>query len=216
MRNAFLIAWLSLFQVGVGRSQTTVDSLNPPAHMTESRACATCSASEDPVPSVVQSNGAATVVDALQPPKTDLPDAPSPQPPTPPVPFEWRLDHPKKLLTAAPRYPPIWDKKMWAAHIVYAGAIVFDAEVTHAGLANHRCAEGNVDLGTDPSRKDLYMENFLTEFAPETLLDWLGAFAARGTHTPRWFWKQAGYVGATGGTIAHLHGGIEWFTHGCM
>jgi hypothetical protein len=104
---------------------------------------------------------------------------------------------------------------MWASHIAYASAIVFDVEVTHESLAGHRCQEGNIELGEYPSRKELYLNNFLEQFVPGTFFDWILAVGYR-PHTPRWVSKIAGYTGAIEGSITHIRGGIEGFTHGCI
>jgi hypothetical protein len=105
---------------------------------------------------------------------------------------------------------------MWAVHIVAAGSTIFDAEVTHQGLAEKRCAEGNIELGPHPSRGELYKENVLFEFVPFTLLDWVSAMGVRAAHARKRYWKAIGYEGATQESIIHFRAGIQWFTHGCM
>jgi hypothetical protein len=142
------------------------------------------------------------------PETTDLPDAPSAtfsvKPPT------WNLAE-----TPPPPAPrqiePIWDKKMWAAHLILAGSMIFDVEMTHQGLAHHQCVEGNDNLESKPSRGELYVDN-LKQFAPMLVMDWLGTATVRAGHLPRWFWKPLGYAGPIYGSFKHFHGGISWYT----
>jgi hypothetical protein len=46
----------------------------------------------------------------------------------------------------------VLDKKFWVAHGLFLDSIIYDAELTHQGLAHHRCVEGNINLGQRPSR----------------------------------------------------------------
>lgn len=49
--------------------------------------------------------------------------------------------------------------------LVFAASAIFDTEVTHAGIAHHRCVEGNPYFNTHyPSRGHLYKHN-AEEFA---------------------------------------------------
>jgi len=50
----------------------------------------------------------------------------------------------------------VFNKKFVAAHGILLASFVFDAEVTHAGLAHHKCLESNLQLGPHPSRWQLY------------------------------------------------------------
>jgi hypothetical protein len=177
--------------------------------------CATCQAAENVLPAI-SSERVAAFRELERSTKHDFPDNPSVQLSTTSTPFSWNLDQPATHLKSIPRPLPVWDKQMWLVHGVFAGATVFDIEVTHEGLAKHKCVEGNLELGQHPSRKDLYVDSFLEEFVPETFFDWLGAAGARAAHEPRRWWKSIGYIGATGGTIVHVRGGMQWFTHGCM
>ena len=38
---------------------------------------------------------------------------------------------------------------------------MFDIEVTHQGLAHHKCVEGNEELGYTPSRGKMYRNDML-------------------------------------------------------
>ncbi|HEY6766522.1 MAG TPA: hypothetical protein VI386_17320 [Candidatus Sulfotelmatobacter sp.] len=109
----------------------------------------------------------------------------------------------EKLL--GPPKPPIerinvWDKKFIAAHSFFLGSLVYDAELTHQGLAHHRCVEGNSHLGTHPGRGEIYGKSLLA-FSAITGADWLiGKTGIR--YLP--------YLGATAGSAFHLSGGSKW------
>ena len=36
----------------------------------------------------------------------------------------------------------VFDKKFWIAHGIFLDSIIYDAELTHQGLAHHRCVAG--------------------------------------------------------------------------
>ena len=100
----------------------------------------------------------------------------------------------------------VFDKKFWVAHGIFLDSIIYDAELTHQGLAHHRCVEGNVNLGQHPSRAEIYRNNLLEQFLPLTIMDWaLGKYV----------WKGLGYEGATMGSVVHFRGGTKWLTSGC-
>lgn len=211
MRRYHLLACFSLLPFGVGQAQTSPGTVN------QQPVCITCARPESNAAVEEDTTGAATASSSvIAPVPADLPDMPKPQPSTPVAPFAWKVDYPTNQVANAPRISPVWDKKMWAAHIVYLGAIVFDAETTHQGLAHHRCAEGDDALDSLPSRGSLYINNILFEFVPETALDTLIAYTGRIWHLPRGYWKPAGYLGATWGSIDHFRGGIQWYSRGCF
>jgi len=217
MRNVILTACLALLHSGVGQTQTMTDPPDPPEHLSPAPPpCSGCLLDKESAGVTAQQASVASSLELSPPPQSDIPDAPSARLSPSSVPLEWNLGQPTERPTTAPPRHPVWDKKMWVAHIVYAGSTIFDVEVTHQGLASHRCVEGNIELGTNPTRRALYLDNFLTEFVPETFFDWITAAGARASHLPRWYWKPVGYIGATAGTIIHVRGGIQWFTHGCM
>lgn len=58
-------------------------------------------------------------------------------------------------------------KSFWIPTAVHLSGDLFDAEITHAGLAHHRCIEGNPNLYGHPSRGQLYLNN-LIEFGAIT------------------------------------------------
>jgi len=146
-------------------------------------------------------------------PSREIPDAPSsamrmslaiePAVKRPPKPNPWRLldgetDHLSNR--------EVFDKKFWAVHGMFLDSIIYDAELTHQGLAHHRCVEGNINLGQHPSRGEIYRNNLLEQFVPLTFMDWaLGKYV----------WKGLGYEGATMGSVIHFRGGTKWLTSGC-
>ena len=149
----------------------------------------------------------------LKVPSRELPEAPSSTSLANKDAFVWSLtpDDPTKQSDTAPRPAPIWDKPMWAATIFQAGATIFDIEMTHEGVAHHKCVEGNLSLARHPSRSELYLDN-LEEFAPAVVLNGLGVLGLRAAHLPRWYWRTAGYFSPVYGSTIHLRGGIHWYT----
>jgi hypothetical protein len=54
-------------------------------------------------------------------------------------PSQWRFMHGE---TDHLTNREVFDKKFWIAHGVFLDSIIYDAELTHRGLAHHRCIEG--------------------------------------------------------------------------
>jgi hypothetical protein len=54
-------------------------------------------------------------------------------------------------------------KKFWIPTAIVFGAIVFDVEATHQGIAHGVCIEGNDDLPAYPSRGELYRNALYTK-----------------------------------------------------
>jgi hypothetical protein len=144
-------------------------------------------------------------------PNTELPDAPSSTSLARADSFAWSLTEPTQQANTAPPPDPIWDKKFVAANIFFAGATIFDIEMTHEGIAHHKCVEGNLSLARHPSRFELYFDN-LQDFAPAVVLNGVGLLGLRAAHLPRWYWKAAGYFSPVYGSTIHLRGGIHWYT----
>lgn len=107
-----------------------------------------------------------------------------------------------------PKKQPIFTKTWLGAHAFYLGTEVYDAEMTHEGLAHHRCREGNLSLGAHPSRGDLYRSN-LIEWGLVSGIDLL----MQAAHPPKAF-KWVPYMGAAYGSQDHLRGGTSWLM-GC-
>lgn len=151
-------------------------------------------------------NGALSTV-----PNSEPPQAPSSTSLAKQDTFAWSLTEPTKQADTAPKPPPIWDKRMWAATIFLTGAAVFDIEMTHQGVAHHKCVEGNLSLARHPSRFELYFDNF-QDLAPKVLLNSLAVLGMRAAHLPRRYWKPVGYAGPLYAGAVHLRGGIQWYT----
>lgn len=96
----------------------------------------------------------------------------------------------------------VWNKKFIAAHAVFLGAIVYDAELTHQGLAHHKCVEANTSFGTHPSRGEIYGKSLLA-FGAIGGMDWL--LAKTGI-------RYVPYVGPAFGSAIHFTGGSKWLT----
>ena len=98
----------------------------------------------------------------------------------------------------------VFDKSFIIAHSAFLGSIVYDVELTHQGLAHHKCVEGNDEA--HPSRGGLYA-NDLAVFGAITGLD---AFIKYGTKG--WFGKAYSIAAPIPGTILHFKGGTKWLT----
>jgi hypothetical protein len=94
------------------------------------------------------------------------------------------------------------NKKFLLTHAAFLGSIVYDAELTHEGLAHHKCVESNPSLGTHPSRGEIYEQNMLV-FGAVTGLDWVTA-KLRIRYLP--------YVSPIVGSAVHFTGGSKWLT----
>lgn len=101
--------------------------------------------------------------------------------------------------------PRTLTKTFIIAHSAYLAANVFDIEMTHQGVAHHKCVEGGFDGDRHPSRGEMYATD-MGIFAALTTFDWLFAKA----QPPKAF-KWMPLMGATWGTTVHLKGGIDWY-----
>ena len=140
-----------------------------------------------------------------------LPNAPEPQPPKPRTVSFTNTDvdalptgayEPKRAQRPEPAVTSgeIWNKEFIAVHAAFLGSIVYDAELTHQGLAHHNCAEANPNLGSHPSRGQIYRENMLA-FSAISGFDWLIA-KAKIPYIP--------YIGPAVGSAIHLTAGSKW------
>jgi hypothetical protein len=93
----------------------------------------------------------------------------------------------------------------WTAHAGLLGATVYDEEITHAGLAHHKCTETNPDLPAHPTRGQLYRNGLLTD-AVLTGIDYL--LYKKIAHGSQ-------FIGAAYGVEVHVRGGTGWLTEGC-
>lgn len=109
-------------------------------------------------------------------------------------------------LPQAPSSSKIENRIFWITHGIFLPAsVVYDVEVTHQGLAHHKCIEGNPILRGHPSRGQLYLLDggaALGEFGLDYLLH-------------RAHLKYVDNVSAVIGGVFHFQAGSTWFTHGC-
>jgi hypothetical protein len=140
--------------------------------------------------------------------KSPLPDAPQPRlsPPEAEAAPAPALYQPTQTAGKAPQppltTPVIWNKKFIAVHAAFLGSIVYDAELTHQGLAHHDCVEANPNFGDHPGRGVIYRGNLLA-FTAVTTFDWFMA-RAKIRYVP--------FIGPTVGTAVHLAAGSRWLT----
>lgn len=93
------------------------------------------------------------------------------------------------------------DKTLLATESFWLGSIVYDAELTHQGLAHHKCVEATTLVDDrHPSRGELYAWD-VPEFAAGTALNYL---MMRFVGKPLIF-ETAGIASAE-----HLRGGSKW------
>jgi hypothetical protein len=137
-------------------------------------------------------SGHATGTDAL-------PNTPGPE--SAPAAAVYEPQKPKWPLPSLERGNVV-NKKFLLAHAAFLGSIVYDAELTHGGLAHHKCVESNPSLGTHPSRGEIYEQNMLV-FSAVTGLDWVTA-KLRIRYLP--------YVSPIVGSAVHFTGGSKWLT----
>lgn len=94
----------------------------------------------------------------------------------------------------------VFNKMFISTHAVYLASIVYDGELTHEGLAHHRCEEANPNFGTHPSRGEFYGKNMLV-FGAITGVDWFTAKTGV---------RYLPYVGPAVATAVHVTGGSKW------
>jgi hypothetical protein len=89
----------------------------------------------------------------------------------------------------------VFDRRFWIAHGIFQDSIIHDAELTHQGLAHHRCVEGHMNLGSIHRARRSIVIILLEQFLSLTFMDWaLGKYV----------WKGLGYEGATVGSVIHF------------
>ncbi len=97
----------------------------------------------------------------------------------------------------------VFNKMFVTTHAVYLASIVYDGELTHEGLAHHRCEEANPNFGTHPSRGEFYSKNMLV-FGAMTGVDWFTAKTGV---------RYLPYVGPAVASAVHFTGGSKWLTN---
>jgi hypothetical protein len=94
----------------------------------------------------------------------------------------------------------VWTSKSFVlSEAGYLGAVVFDVEATHQGLAHHRCVERNGD-DPHPSRGELY-RNALPEYGFSLVFGWLMS---------HYVWQPLVFELPAIGTVTHVRGGARW------
>jgi len=93
---------------------------------------------------------------------------------------------------------------------VFLASIIYDVEMTHQGLAHHRCVEDSFE-NPYPSRADLYKKDLIL-FAGLTAMDLLLKKAGDDLDLPPFVTAMGGNMGAIIGTLKHVHGGTHWAT----
>lgn len=125
-----------------------------------------------------------------------LPDAPQPQTPVPPL-VTRKVD-----LKALTWHQTLHSKTFWVFHGAMLASTIYDVEITHEGLAHHKCVENSFE-NQYPSRGDLYKTNlpFIAGFTVADLL-------LRKVGVPFGY-----YVAPAVGSFKHLRGGTKWLTN---
>ncbi|MGA8428550.1 MAG: hypothetical protein WB729_01925 [Candidatus Sulfotelmatobacter sp.] len=131
-----------------------------------------------------------------------LPDAPEPRNGEEFAPAAY-VSSGSKQPVAAIKTEPVFNKKFVAVHTAFLASIVYDAELTHQGLAYHKCVESNTELGPHPGRGTIYGQNMLA-FGAISGLDWVAARFIKIPLLP--------YVTPAVASAEHITGGSKWLT----
>jgi hypothetical protein len=99
----------------------------------------------------------------------------------------------------------VWTRKFIFAHSFMLASGIYDAEVTHQGLAHHLCVEKNFG-DPYPSRGKIYRDAMLP-MAAATAADWL--MAKIGIPVAPYTVMPAEI------SLTHFRSGSRWFTHEC-
>jgi len=91
------------------------------------------------------------------------------------------------------------DKTFVAAQSFYLGSIAYDVELTHQGLAHHKCVEDSSE-NPHPSRGDLYRGHIM-EYSVGTVWDWL---------VMKYIGKYLVLEWPAMASVEHLRGGSKW------
>lgn len=139
-----------------------------------------------------------------------IPDAPQPQPSSYPH-TGWALWNGKPTRS---NLEILKDPKFEWFAVGQLSLAMLDAEVTHAGIAHHRCVEANTSLSRYPSRGELYRNFAMTDGAIFGLGFLIEKTIPRGklTKTEKvasWFYPAMASFGMQG----HARGAASWFEH---
>jgi len=124
---------------------------------------------------------------------------PEPLPPAPAAKCgPWTCYH----LQTIPTKDVFKSKAFWAINVGDWATQAFDAEMTHAGLAHHRCVEKNINPPY-PSRADLYKAGWKEDIAVAGV-----AFIWVKVKGPKWVMP----LFLTGPVVGHVFkGGLPWY-----
>jgi hypothetical protein len=131
-----------------------------------------------------------------------LPDAPEPSGREGFAPAAYVTSGSKQPV-AAIKAEPVFNKKFVAVHSAFLASIVYDAELTHQGLAHHKCVESNTELGTHPGRGRIYGQN-MAVFGVIGGLDWVASRFIKVPLLP--------YISPSVASVEHITGGSKWLT----
>jgi hypothetical protein len=126
-----------------------------------------------------------------------LPENPQPQPEKATF---WSFRRFDVLVPLRTNREAFHDKTWRATQSVWLGAIIYDSELTHQGLAHHNCVEGNRDLSHHPSRAAIYLSD-LPAYSVGTAFNYLAL---------RFVGKPLIFEFAGINTVQHLIGGSQW------
>lgn len=137
----------------------------------------------------------------------ELPNAPSQVAPTivikPATFFTFgRFDADRPLRT---NRQVLLSKTFLISHSIELIATVYDVEMTHQGLAHHKCVEANQTFGPHPGRSELYKDNLLV----------FGATSAFDFIFDKYVWRPFSLVSPTYASYVHFKGGTSWLRGGC-
>lgn len=93
------------------------------------------------------------------------------------------------------------DRTFLTAHAIWMASIVYDVELTHQGMAHHKCVEDDSD-NPNPSRWQLYRGS-IPFYAVGVFIDYLEL---------RFVWKPSTLEIPAITSIKHFKGGSEWLT----
>jgi hypothetical protein len=151
-----------------------------------------CSAQSAPPNSIVTSNGQVILLP---------PDAPEPfQPPVKEKPSFWTFGGPDAPAPLRTNHEVFHDRFFLSEQAFWLSAIVYDSEITHQGIAHHRCQEGNQNLPAHPSRGQIYRSD-IPEYAVGTAYNFL---------MMKYMWKPLSMLFPAVGGTEHIRGGSEW------
>jgi hypothetical protein len=173
--------------VNIGDTPTLVDARKPTG--------------PHPERPLVKEGDPATLPPYLKDAETNiLPQAP--WPPEPDKPGFWTFRNSQDGPALRTNGQVFHDKTWRATQIFWLGSIVYDVELTHQGLAHHKCVENSIE-NPHPSRGDLY-SGHIAEYAVGTGLNWLFMkYVSKSL-----ILEFPGYA-----SVKHLQGGSEWLVN---